>query len=225
VWGVPGALPNAIRFFFGFLALSQLVFPHPYGSDALVVWQITGIAALLWILVFNILLPFIREASRPLPSGKRSFRHALWNSYPGNVLIGTSLFIFSAVTDMTNSLLLHYPASFSRYGLCAFVLTMALMLARLYGKMSRELAEKSALLENAGNPAGAREAVFRARGLTEREKEVARLVVEGMDNETIASQLFVSAAAVSFHLTNIYRKFGIGGKNRERAAFVAKVLG
>jgi DNA-binding CsgD family transcriptional regulator len=176
-------------------------------------------------LVQNILAPFVREVSQTLPSGKRSFRTALWNSYPGNVLIGSSLFIFSAVTDMTNSLLLHYPVSFSRYGLCAFVLAVAFMLARLYGKMSRELAEKSALLEKSGNPAVAREAVFKAHGLTDREKEVARLMTEGLDNETIASQLFVSASTVAFHIKNIYRKFGIEGKNRERAAFVARVLG
>jgi hypothetical protein len=36
---------------------------------------------------------------------------------------------------------------------------------------------------------------------------------------------FVSAATVAFHIKNIYRKFGIDGKNQERAAFVAKVLG
>jgi hypothetical protein len=43
----------------GFLALSQLFLPHAYGSDALIVWQLLGIAALFWILVHNILLPFV----------------------------------------------------------------------------------------------------------------------------------------------------------------------
>jgi hypothetical protein len=182
-------LTKCYTLFFSFLALSQLVFPHPYGSDVLVVWQITGIAALLWILISNILIPFVSEASRPLPSGKRSFWSALWNSYPGNMLIGSGLFIISAIIDMGNSLFLHYAVSFSRYGLCAFVLAAAFMLARLYGKMSRELAEKSALLENAGNSAVAREAVYKAHDLTDREKEVARLMTEGLDNETIAARL------------------------------------
>ncbi|GHV91285.1 hypothetical protein AGMMS50268_17880 [Spirochaetia bacterium] len=86
------------------------------------------------------------------------------------------------------------------------------------------LAEKSALPENAETPEAAREAVFSARGLTEREKEVARLIVEGLSNTEIAGRLFVSESSISFHITNIYRKFAIEGKSNGRAAFLSEVL-
>ncbi|GHV84122.1 hypothetical protein AGMMS50212_14620 [Spirochaetia bacterium] len=98
------------------------------------------------------------------------------------------------------------------------------MLTRLYGRLNRELAEKSALLENTETPEAAREAVFSAHGLTEREKEVARLIVEGLSNTGIAGRLFVTESSVGFHITNIYRKFAIEGKNNGRAAFLSEVL-
>ncbi|GHU46739.1 hypothetical protein FACS1894200_00930 [Spirochaetia bacterium] len=210
---------------FAFLAVSQLFFVHSYGSDALIVWQLLGIAALLWIFVHNLLLPFVRE----IKAG-RKLCDALWNSYPGNLLIGISFFIFSAVADIANALFLHYPKQVSHFALCVFVLATAVMLTRLYGKLNRELAEKSALLENAENtenadpPEAAREAVFIAHGLTEREKEVARLIVEGLSNTEIAGRLFISESAIGFHITNIYRKFAIEGKNNGRAAFLQEIF-
>ncbi|GHV19402.1 hypothetical protein FACS189494_00880 [Spirochaetia bacterium] len=204
---------------FAFLAVSQLFFVHSYGSDALIVWQLLGIPALLWIFVRNILLPFVRE----IKTG-RKFGDALWNSYPGNLLLGISSFIFCAVADTFNALFLHYPQQFSRFALCIFVLATAVMLTRLYGRLNRELTEKNALLENAETPEAAREAVFSAHGLTEREKEVARLIVEGLSNTGIAGRLFVTESSVGFHITNIYRKFAIEGKNNGRAVFMSEVL-
>jgi hypothetical protein len=53
---------------FAFLAVSQLFFVHSYGSDALIVWQLLGIPALLWIFVRTILLPFVREMTNPAAS-------------------------------------------------------------------------------------------------------------------------------------------------------------
>ncbi|MDR1899778.1 MAG: helix-turn-helix transcriptional regulator, partial [Treponema sp.] len=60
--------------------------------------------------------------------------------------------------------------------------------------------------------------------LTEREKEIARLIVAGLSNTQIAEQLLVSESSVNFHITNIYRKFDIKGKSSGRATFLAKVL-
>jgi DNA-binding CsgD family transcriptional regulator len=204
---------------FAFLAVSQLFFVHSYGSDALIVWQILGIAALLWILVHNILLPFVGEVR----AGKK-LGAAVWDTYPGNLLLGVSLFILSAVADIINALFFHYPQGFNRYTLSVFVLTMAVMLTRLYSRLNRELAEKSALLENAENPDTAREAVFSANDLTDREKEVARLIVKGFSNAEIADRLFVSESSISFHITNIYRKFGTAGKISGRKSFLAKLM-
>jgi DNA-binding NarL/FixJ family response regulator len=90
---------------------------------------------------------------------------------------------------------------------------------------TKELKEKSALLEKATNPASAREKAFNSYGLTEREKEIARLMVEGLDNKDIGGRLFLSNGTIAFHVTNIFRKFGIiDGKNKGRAMFLVKLI-
>jgi DNA-binding NarL/FixJ family response regulator len=67
--------------------------------------------------------------------------------------------------------------------------------------------------EPAGKPAGPEEE------LTEREREVLRLVAEGATNREIASKLFISENTVSFHMKNILSKLHV--KNRAHAAAFA----
>ena len=52
--------------------------------------------------------------------------------------------------------------------------------------------------------------------LTEREKEVLRLVCDGLTNAEIASRLHVSRETVKSELKRIFRKIGVG--NRTQAA-------
>ncbi len=61
---------------------------------------------------------------------------------------------------------------------------------------SRQLAEK--LARHSELPA-----------LTQREREVLRLVVKGMTNVKVAQLLTISETTVKFHLTNLYRKLGV----------------
>lgn len=56
--------------------------------------------------------------------------------------------------------------------------------------------------------------------LTARELEVLNLLIEGIDNRTIATRLFVSEATVKFHLHNIMNKLGV----RKRAALISVAL-
>jgi DNA-binding NarL/FixJ family response regulator len=56
--------------------------------------------------------------------------------------------------------------------------------------------------------------------LTRREREVLALITDGLDNRTIARDLFISEATVKFHLHNIMNKFGV----RKRSALVSAVL-
>lgn len=56
--------------------------------------------------------------------------------------------------------------------------------------------------------------------LTRREHEVLELLIEGLDNRSIAGALFISQATVKFHLHNIKAKYGV----HSRAALVAAVL-
>ena len=45
--------------------------------------------------------------------------------------------------------------------------------------------------------------------LTVREREIARLVMSGLRNKTIAGELQLCEGTVKIHLHNIYRKLGI----------------
>ena len=67
--------------------------------------------------------------------------------------------------------------------------------------------------EGAGKPAGPEDE------LTDREREVLRLVAEGATNREIASSLYVSENTVSFHMKNILGKLHL--KNRAQAAAFA----
>jgi len=67
--------------------------------------------------------------------------------------------------------------------------------------------------EGAGKPAGPEDE------LTDREREVLRLVAEGATNREIASRLYVSENTVSFHMKNILGKLHL--KNRAQAAAFA----
>jgi ATP/maltotriose-dependent transcriptional regulator MalT len=70
-------------------------------------------------------------------------------------------------------------------------------------------------------PAGADE--LARFGLTEREREVLRLLAAGQSNPEIARALFISAKTASVHVSNILAKLGVSG--RVEAAAVAHRLG
>jgi DNA-binding CsgD family transcriptional regulator len=202
------------------LAVTQLFFSRTYGSEAAAVWQVASIFAMVWIYVHNIIFPFIRELKK-----NRKFADTLINTYPGNLLIAVLMIVVASIYDLLDALVLHYSLHLTSYGMVAFALSVTFMLFRISAIKNRELKEKSALLEKATNPASAREKAFKSYGLTEREKEIARLMVEGFNNNDIGERLFLSNSTIAFHVTNIFRKFGIiDGKNKGRAMFLAKLL-
>lgn len=57
-------------------------------------------------------------------------------------------------------------------------------------------------------------------GFTLREAEVAKLLVQGMDNPQIAAALCVNIATAKFHVKNIFRKLGVN----KRPAAISKLL-
>ena len=59
--------------------------------------------------------------------------------------------------------------------------------------------------------------------LTERELEILRLIAEGLSNQEIGSQLYLSLNTVKAHTRNIYGKLGVN--SRTQAAARARVLG
>jgi DNA-binding CsgD family transcriptional regulator len=48
--------------------------------------------------------------------------------------------------------------------------------------------------------------------LTDTEREVARLVAQGLTNPQVAAQMFVSRHTINFHLRQVFRKLGIGSR-------------
>jgi len=74
--------------------------------------------------------------------------------------------------------------------------------AILAGKWKRLKASSSLAAENLGA------AVVRY-GLTAREEEILRLVLEGARNKDIEARLFISASTVRNHIYNIYQKLGV----------------
>jgi DNA-binding CsgD family transcriptional regulator len=202
------------------LAITQLFFSLPYGSESLMVWQIVSIPAIIWIFIFNIILPLARE----LKKGK-GFAVTLVNTNPGNLSIALGIFVLTVVIDLIDTFALHYSLDLTSYSMVIFALSVTLMLFRVSVIKTKELKEKSALLEKASKPASARESIYNSYGLTEREKEIARLMAEGLDNKDIGERLFLSNSTVAFHATNIFRKFGItDGKGKGRAMFMAKLI-
>jgi len=59
--------------------------------------------------------------------------------------------------------------------------------------------------------------------LTEREREILKLIASGATNVDVAGRLWVTEQTVKFHLRNIYRKLGVA--NRTQASHFAHVRG
>src|SRR5512135_300067 len=61
--------------------------------------------------------------------------------------------------------------------------------------------------------------------LTERERDVLRCMVEGLNNNEIAEKLFISLGTVKFHVSNIYQKLGVNSRvEAVRAALEQKLV-
>lgn len=55
--------------------------------------------------------------------------------------------------------------------------------------------------------------LFRSKGLTDREAEIARLISQELTNREIAGKLYISEATVKKHITHILEKLGLEGRD------------
>jgi DNA-binding NarL/FixJ family response regulator len=84
--------------------------------------------------------------------------------------------------------------------------------AKVVGELARRLAQDPRLL--APRDSGL---------LSEREREVLRLIATGASNKVIAARLFIAEGTVKNHLTHIFEKLGVD--DRTKAALKARELG
>jgi DNA-binding CsgD family transcriptional regulator len=56
------------------------------------------------------------------------------------------------------------------------------------------------------------EGILREYGITDREREILAMAIDGLPYEEIAAKSFISKNTVKFHLRNIYRKLGVKNK-------------
>ena len=59
--------------------------------------------------------------------------------------------------------------------------------------------------------------------LTDREREVLDLIAQGLDNQQIASRLYISGKTVSNHISNVFAKLHVA--DRAQAIVTAREVG
>jgi DNA-binding CsgD family transcriptional regulator len=79
------------------------------------------------------------------------------------------------------------------------------------------MAHVEADLATFGSPSAPKSVSRSTLDLTDRERDVAVLVAQGMSNPEVADRLYVSRKAIEFHLGNIYGKLGITSRRELRS--------
>jgi NarL family two-component system response regulator LiaR len=74
------------------------------------------------------------------------------------------------------------------------------------GRMALSPEASKALSESSEFP------VIPAEDLADRERDVLRLLIEGMSNNEIAERLIISPSTVKYHIGNIYTKLGVDSR-------------
>ena len=105
--------------------------------------------------------------------------------------------------------------------LCAAIRTVARGQVLLQANSAAQLL--AGLASPAPSPAALPSSKAEALGLTERERDVLRLMARGRNNSEIASELFVSEATVKTHINHIFSK--LGARDRAHAVILAREFG
>jgi DNA-binding NarL/FixJ family response regulator len=134
----------------------------------------------------------------------------------------------SAVTNRDGAALDAAATGFERQGaylLAADAFAQAAVAHRRRAAERGASASRRHAQELARRCQGARTPALDALGaggaLTEREREIAALAVDGLGNPAIARQLFLSLRTVENHLNHVYTKLGITGRHELAAALDA----
>ena len=104
--------------------------------------------------------------------------------------------------------------------LCALCAAWVLPLRRIFPLPAPPLPNIGPETETHGpNNAAGREKLLAEHGLTDREKEVANLLISGLSSRNMAEALFLSENTVNTHIKSILRKLGVSGRKAVMALF------
>ena len=107
------------------------------------------------------------------------------------------------------------------FALCIGVLFLMLELRRLLCRMDRMT---DGLRAARGQMAEVMEAFFVSWGLTASERDVAMMILKGIDNETIASLRGTAPGTVRAQCTRIYAKAGVDGRAQLLSVFMEELF-
>ena len=128
--------------------------------------------------------------------------HAIHQKYPKIKIIALTSF---AEQNMVQGALQAGAIGYLQKNVTAKELGQAIRLA-CEGKMTLSSEAMQALAYAVPQPQ------IRAGRLTERERDVLKCMLDGLNNHEIAERLFVSIGTVKFHISNIFQKLGVDSR-------------
>ncbi len=137
-----------------------------------------------------------------------------------SLLLFASIFFLMSFVSMLHTMSLNQVGPLIATGLhcILYALIVSLFLTPFKGRIHILLiayAEENSCKEEALNEDLLEQRIFylfRSKGLTDREAEIARLITQGMTNREIAGKLYISEATVKKHITHILEKLSLNGR-------------
>ena len=189
-------------------------FPHTVWNYLLIdtlLLGACGINDLFWWSILGEMLDFDRNPSRTLGIGL--------GANVAGVLAGKFLGTLSVFTQSSTA---------SALAGMAIVCLALVLLPPMYRELSQVIRKNALLVSVADMPPEEQqktvERIVCVAGLSERESEIAMLLLRGYPYKLIASRLFISESTVKSHVQNIYGKLGIHSRTELIERFGAEGL-
>jgi PAS domain S-box-containing protein len=135
-------------FFSSFLMLAVIFTPSTINLDLLRIWQLSGLIMILYVFFFLICWRFFLTAShqwkRSRISGQASGRfrvyvQTLHNSAVGNLLIGSTILVGTAIYDILDSMIFQNDYVLTNYGFLIFTLGSTFIIANRFTFLNRQM--------------------------------------------------------------------------------------
>ncbi len=161
------------------LGIFSLVYPIQFNVSMVSIFHIFTLITIIYY--FTIL---IKNVIRKDPLAPR-------------FLLAFSFLSLCAAIDVSNT-----------FGLVNFryIIPMGFVLFTVFVTINEHLSQKQEKQDTLEGKEAQLEAFFTSLSLSEREKEIASLLMKGFNNREIGAKIFISANTVKFHLKNIFSK-------------------